>query len=101
MSLDDNSTKRFSRNTRFDVMNWLANGHRSITKSEQMSILSFLAYTAVDTDTPVEELQKAVLGNFNIGRIEHLKTDDYENAMRFIMMWRGEPVGEEAKAVNA
>jgi hypothetical protein len=99
MTLEDILKKRFSRQTRFDVMRWLLNGQQSINKSEQMSLLSLLAYTAVETETPVEELQHILFEQFHITRVEHLKGDDYEDAMRFLMEWKTQTGKKHSNAV--
>lgn len=87
-SLEDILKSRFGRFDRFDVMRWLLRGHKTINKSEQMSLLSLLAYTAVETDSSVEELQKTFLDSFNLTRVEDLKSDDYNEAVHFLMEWK-------------
>jgi hypothetical protein len=87
-SLEDILKSRFSRFDRFDVMRWLLRGHKTINRAEQMSLLSLLAYTAVETDSSVEELQKTFLETFAIARVEDLKSDDYNEAIHFLMEWK-------------
>ncbi|NDE89564.1 MAG: hypothetical protein EB059_00275 [Alphaproteobacteria bacterium] len=87
-SLDDILKSRFGRFDRFDMMRWLLRGHKTINKSEQMSLLSLLAYTAVETDGSVEELQQTFLDSFSISRVEDLKSDDYNEAVHFLMEWK-------------
>jgi hypothetical protein len=87
-SLEDILKSRFSRFDRFDVMRWLLRGHKTINRSEQMSLLSLLAYTALETDSSVEGLQNTFLDSFNITRVEDLKSDDYNEAVHFLMEWK-------------
>lgn len=87
-SLEDILKSRFGRFDRFDVMRWLLRGHKTINKAEQMSLLSLLAYTAVETDSSIEELQKVFLETFAIVRVEDLKSDDYNEAVHFLMEWK-------------
>ena len=87
-SLEDILKSRFGRFDRFDMMRWLLRGHKTINKAEQMSLLSLLAYTALETDSSVEELQKTFLDSFNIIRVEDLKSDDYNEAVHFLMEWK-------------
>lgn len=87
-SLEDILKSRFGRFDRFDVMRWLLRGHKTINKAEQMSLLSLLAYTALETETSVEDLQKTFLDSFNLVRVEDLKSDDYNEAVHFLMEWK-------------
>jgi hypothetical protein len=87
-SLDDILKSRFGRFDRFDVMRWLLRGHKTINRAEQMSLLSLIAYSAVETDASVEELQKTFLETFVISRVEDLKSDDYNEAIHFLMEWK-------------
>jgi hypothetical protein len=94
MTLENILKKRLGGYDRFNVMQWLINGQRSINKNEQMSILSLLAYTAVETDTPVEEMHHAFLEAFHLTRIEQMKGNDYEDAVRFVMEWKSHEQGK-------
>lgn len=87
-TLDDILKSRFGRFDRFDVMRWLLRGHKTINRAEQMSLLSLLAYTALETDSSVEELQRLFLEAFSIARVEDLKSDDYNEAVHFLMEWK-------------
>jgi hypothetical protein len=89
VTLEDILKKRFNRMDSFDVMRWLTSG-KTITKTEEISLLSLLAYTAVETDTPVDALQRTFLDSFGVTRVEHLRSDDYDDAVAFIMGWNGE-----------
>lgn len=89
VTLEDILKKRFNRYDSFDVMRWLVSGHKTINKTEEISLLSLIAYTAMETDTPVEELQKAFLESFGIVRVEQMRSDDYDDAIQFIMSWQG------------
>lgn len=84
-TLEDILRKRFDRG---DFMRHLF-GQNSINKAEQMSLLSLIAYTAVETDTPVEELQQAFLNHYTISRVEYLSSDDYDDAIHYLMNWKG------------
>lgn len=85
MTLEDILKKRFSRYSRFDVMRWLIDGHRSVGHAEKMSLISLIAYRAVETDTPSEDLQQRFMEHFNITRMEQLSSDDYADAVKFLM----------------
>ncbi len=84
-SIEELLKKHFGRHDRFDVLRWLTHGHKTITKSEEISILSLLAYTSVETDIPITELQTSFLDHYGISKVEQLRSDDFENAIRFIM----------------
>ena len=84
-SLEDILKKRVDRT---DFIRRLF-GQNSINKAEQMSLLSLIAYTAVETDTPVEALQQAFLDHYTISRVEYLSSDDYDNAIHYLMNWKG------------
>lgn len=98
MTLENLMKKRFAQYDRFDVMRWLINGQRSINKNEQMSLLSLLAYTAVETDTPVEDLQGHFFESFHVARMDELKGDDYDDAVKFFMDWKAADAANRAVA---
>jgi hypothetical protein len=75
-------------------MRWLVSGHKTINKTEEISLLSLISYTAMETDTQVEALQKAFLDSFGIIKVEQLRSDEYDDAIQFIMSWQG---GEDAE----
>jgi hypothetical protein len=94
VTLEDILKKRFNRYDSFDVMRWLVSGHKTINKTEEISLLSLISYTAMETDTSVEDLQKAFLESFGVVKVEQLRSDDYDDAIQFIMSWQGR---EESK----
>ena len=98
VTLDDILKKRFNRMDSFDVMRWLTSG-KTVNKTEEISLLSLLAYTAVETDTPVDALQKTFLDSFGITRVEQLRSDDYDDAISFIMSWTGESQEETLQKI--
>lgn len=84
-TIEDLLKKHFSRHDRFDVLRWLTHGHKTVTKSEEISILSLLAYTSIEADIPLTELQTTFLDHYGISKAEQLRSEDFENAIRFIM----------------
>lgn len=89
-SLEDILRSRFSRFDRYDVMRWLVRGHKTINRAEEMSLLSLIAYAAVETDTPIEDVQAQFLARYGIMTADQLRSDDYEDAMRFLMHMKDE-----------
>jgi hypothetical protein len=84
-SLEDILKKRFNR---FDFMRHILGGQRSINKAEEASLISLLGYVAMDTGVPLDDLQQDFLGHFNVNRLEHLRADDYDDAVRFLIDWK-------------
>ncbi|MBI3419953.1 MAG: hypothetical protein HY053_07475 [Proteobacteria bacterium] len=100
VTLEDILKKRFDRYDKFDVMRWLVSGHKTITKSEEISLLSLLAYTAMENEVAVEDMQKAFLESFGIARVEQLRSDDYDDAVQFIMSWHAQAQSEAVAAAS-
>ena len=98
VSLEDIMKLRHNRYDSFDVMRWLVNGHKSITKTEEISLLSLIAYTAMENDISVEEMQRAFLDSFSISRVEQLRGEDYNDAVQIIMAYAGEDTEEPRRA---
>lgn len=99
VTLDDILKKRFDRLDSFDVMRWLVSGNKTISKNEEISLLSLLAYTAIETETSVETLQKSFLDSFAITRVEQLRSDDYSDAVQFIMSWDGDAADDTERKI--
>ncbi|HVY13028.1 MAG TPA: hypothetical protein VHB73_05635 [Alphaproteobacteria bacterium] len=101
VTLEDILKKRFNRYDSLDVMRWLISGPKTVTKTEEISILSLLAYTALEADLPVEETQKAFLDAFGITKVEQLRSDDYDDAIHFIMSMQEQGEESEQRAAIA
>jgi len=86
-SLDDILKMRFSRFDRFDVLRWLTGGHKTINHHEQMSLLSLITYVAVEKESSVDLVQDEFLKHYNLTRFENLRSDDYDDAVKFLMNW--------------
>jgi hypothetical protein len=95
-SLDDILKFRLKR---FDVLRWF---DRPVGPAEHTSILSLITYAALETDTPVEELQNLFMAHFDLSRIEDLRGEDYDDAIHFLMQWHeARMAAEEEQAKSA
>ena len=86
-SLEDILKARFSRFDGFDILRWLTGGHKTINHAEQMSLLSLITYVAVEKESSVDLVQDEFLKRYNLERFENLRSDDYDDAVHFLMHW--------------
>lgn len=70
---------------------------RCVNKMEAMSLLSLLAYSALQTETPIEELQNTFLSAFSIDHVDELMAVEYDAAIQFLMEWSPELQAGEVK----